>query len=240
MTRLGLTITHLYPVEMNIYGDRGNVLTLCRRMEWRGITPTVVEVGLGEEFDPMTADIIFSGGGQDRGQVAVGIDLQARAEGLIEAAEDGVVMLTVCGTYQLFGRRFQTLEGHDIPGIGLFKADTVGSTQRLIGNVTVQTPWGVMVGFENHSGQTTLDPGQAPLGEVVKGCGNNADDGVEGAVHHNAHGTYLHGPVLPRNPAFADHLILAAMQRRYGVERLDPLDDTLEHAAAKVVLDAAR
>lgn len=240
MTAAELTITHLYPVEMNIYGDRGNVVTLCKRMEWRGITPTVVEVGLDEPFDPFATDIIFAGGGQDRGQVAVGHDLQMRGEALLEAAEAGVVMLTVCGTYQLFGRRFHTLEGHEIPGIGVFKADTVGSTERLIGNVTIETAWGPMVGFENHSGQTTLDPGQAPLGEVVKGCGNNAIDKVEGAIHHNVHGTYLHGPVLPRNPAFADHLILAAMQRRYEVERLEPLDDTLERAAAQVVLDAAR
>jgi CobQ-like glutamine amidotransferase family enzyme len=238
MTRL--TITHLYPVEMNIYGDRGNVITLCKRMEWRGITAEVVDVALGDHFDPLQTDILFAGGGQDRGQVAVGVDLQARAEGLIEAAEAGVPMLAVCGTYQLFGRRFQTLEGHDIPGIGLFKADTVGSTERLIGNITIETAWGTMVGFENHSGQTTLDPGQAPLGTVVKGSGNNATDGVEGAIHHNVHGTYLHGPVLPRNPAFADHLILSAMRRKHDIETLPPLDDTLERTAAKVVMDAPR
>ncbi len=233
-----LTITHLYPVEMNIYGDRGNVLSLCRRMEWRGITPTVVEVGVGEPFDPLSTDILFSGGGQDRGQMSVGHDLQSRGAGLLEAAEAGVVMLLVCGTYQLFGRHFLTLEGHEIPGIAVFKADTVGSTQRLIGNVTIDSPWGPMVGFENHSGQTTLDPGQSPLGQVVKGSGNNATDKLEGAIHHNVHGTYLHGPVLPRNPAFADHLILTAMRRRYETEKLDPLDDTLERAAAKVVMDA--
>ncbi|MBA3655187.1 MAG: glutamine amidotransferase [Actinobacteria bacterium] len=235
-----LTITHLYPVEMNIYGDRGNVLTLCKRMEWRGITANVVDVGVGEPFDPSRTDIVFAGGGQDRGQVAVGLDLQSRTDALLEAAEAGVVMLVVCGTYQLFGRRFQTLEGHDIPGIGLFKADTIGSTQRLIGNVTIETRWGPMVGFENHSGQTTLDPGEAALGDVIKGYGNNATDKVEGALHHNVHGTYLHGPVLPRNPAFADHLIGTAMRRRYDVELLEPLDDTLERAAAKVVMDAPR
>lgn len=237
---LALTIAHLYPVEMNIYGDRGNVLTLCKRMAWRGIEPTVVEVGVGEAFDPSRVDILFSGGGQDRGQVAVGLDLQARGEALTHATEAGVVMLVVCGTYQLFGRRFETLEGHEIPGIGVFKADTIGSTQRLIGNVTIETPWGPMVGFENHSGQTTLEPGQFPLGKVVKGFGNNATDRVEGAVQHNVHGTYLHGPVLPRNPAFADHLILTALQRRYEVEHLEPLDDALEHVAAQVVMDAAR
>jgi lipid II isoglutaminyl synthase (glutamine-hydrolysing) len=237
---LELTITHLYPVEMNIYGDRGNVLTLCKRMEWRGITPRVVEVGVGETFDMTSADIVFAGGGQDRGQVAVGQDLQSRRDEVVAAAEGGVVMLLVCGTYQLFGRRFQTLEGHDIPGIGVFKADTIGSTERLIGNITIDSPWGPMVGFENHSGQTTLDPGQFPLGRVTKGSGNNATDRVEGAVHHNVHGTYLHGPVLPRNPAFADHLILTAMRRRYDVDKLEPLDDTLERSAAKVVMDARR
>lgn len=240
MTPPSLTIAHLYPVEMNIYGDRGNVLTLCKRMEWRGIRPTVVDIGVGDAFDPAATDILFSGGGQDRGQMAVGHDLQARAAALNDAADAGLVMLLVCGTYQLFGRHFLTLEGHEIPGIGVFKAGTVGSTQRLIGNVTIDTPWGQMVGFENHSGQTTLDPGQFPLGQVVKGSGNNATDRVEGAVHHNVHGTYLHGPVLPRNPAFADHLILTAMRRRYDVEKLEPLDDTLERAAAQVVMDAAR
>ncbi len=235
-----LTITHLYPVEMSIYGDRGNVLTLCKRMEWRGITANVEEVGVGKSFDPRRTDILFAGGGQDRGQVAVGHDLQSRREALLEAADDGVVMLVVCGTYQLFGRRFQTLEGHDIPGIGLFKADTIGSTQRLIGNITIESPWGQMVGFENHSGQTTLDPGQFPMGKVVKGFGNNADDKIEGAIHHNVHGTYMHGPVLPRNPAFADHLIVTAMRRRYDVDLLEPLDDTLERAAARVVMAAPR
>jgi CobQ-like glutamine amidotransferase family enzyme len=235
-----LTITHLYPVEMSIYGDRGNVLTLSKRMEWRGIEPRVVEVGVGDAFDPTATDILFAGGGQDRGQVAVGLDLQARAEALHEAAEAGAVMLVVCGTYQLFARRFETMEGHDIQGIGLFKADTIGSTQRLIGNITIETEWGQLVGFENHSGQTTLDPGQPPLGTVVKGYGNNATDRVEGAIYNQVHGTYMHGPILPRNPAFADHLILMAARRRYGVEHLAPLDDSLERAAAKVVMDAAR
>jgi CobQ-like glutamine amidotransferase family enzyme len=237
---VNLTISHLYPVEMSIYGDRGNVLTLCQRMAWRGVEARVVEVGVGESFDPSATDILFAGGGQDRGQVAVGHDLQSRADALLEAAEVGVVMLVVCGTYQLFGRRFQTLEGHEIPGIGLFKADTIGSTERLIGNITIDTAWGTMVGFENHSGQTTLDPGQEPLGRVVRGSGNNATDGVEGAVHKHVYGTYMHGPILPRNPAFADHLILTALRRRYDVELLEPLDDSLERAAAKVVMDAAR
>ena len=235
-----ITVAHLYPVEMNIYGDRGNVLTLCKRMQWRGIDVTVRDVGLGEAFDPADADIIFSGGGQDRGQVAVGLDLQARGAALIDAAASGVVMLVVCGTYQLFGRAFRTLEGQDIPGIGLFNADTEGSTERMIGNVTVETAWGRMVGFENHSGQTRLDPGQRSLGTVLRGSGNNSTSGQEGAVTHNAFGTYLHGPVLPRNPVFADHLILTALRRRYDIERLEPIDDTLEEAAAAVVAAAPR
>ena len=235
-----LTITHLYPVEMSIYGDRGNVLTLTQRMAWRGIDARVVEVGVGDDADLTGTDILFAGGGQDRGQVAVGHDLQSRASALRDAADAGVVMLVVCGTYQLFGRRFETLEGHEIPGIGVFKADTIGSTQRLIGNITIDTAWGQLVGFENHSGQTRLDPGQPPLGTVVKGYGNNATDAVEGAVYNNVHGTYMHGPILPRNPALADHLILTAAKRRYDVEHLAPLDDSLERAAAKVVMDAAR
>lgn len=232
-----LTIVHLYPVEMNIYGDRGNVLTLQKRLEWRGIEAEVKEVGIGDKFDLRKADIIFAGGGQDRGQIAVGQDLQARAAQILEAAEKGVVMLTICGTYQLFGRGFHTLEGQDIPGIGLFKAETLGSTERMIGNLVVKTPVGLLVGFENHSGQTILDADQESMGKVIKGYGNNSQHNSEGAVYKHCFGTYLHGPVLPKNPKFADHLLLAAMKRKYDVETLDELDDSLEDAAALVAAE---
>lgn len=229
-----LLIAHLYPVEMNIYGDRGNVLTLLRRLEWRGLVPRLVEVGVGEKFNFKKADIIFAGGGQDRGQVVVGNDLLERRDDLLAAVADGVVMLTVCGTYQLFGRGFTTLEGQEIPGIGLFKASTQGSTQRMIGNIVVETDFGRLVGFENHSGQTLLDDDQPSLGRVTKGYGNDAQSRREGAVAGNAFGTYLHGPILPKNPHFADELLLRALRRKYGVEQLSPLDDELARVAAAI------
>ena len=228
-----LAIVHLYANEMSIYGDRGNILTLVKRLEWRGYGATVKEVGIGDSFDLTKADLIFAGGGQDRGQVAVGKDLQKRADQLLKAAESDVPMLTICGTYQLFGHRFVTLEGEEIPGIGMFDAETIGSRQRMIGNIVVKTSFGGLVGFENHSGQTYLQAGQEPLGRVEKGHGNNGDDKTEGAVFYNVYGTYLHGPILPKNPAFADHLLLTALKNKYGVERLMPLDDALEFKAVE-------
>jgi CobQ-like glutamine amidotransferase family enzyme len=229
-----LQIVHLYPVEMSIYGDRGNVLTLANRLQWRGYDAQIKYVGIGDKFDLTKADIIFAGGGQDRGQVAVGADLQKRADQLHKATDSGVVMLTICGAYQLFGRGFTTIEKERIPGIGIFKAETFGSTKRMIGNVLIDTPYGEMVGFENHSGQTILDPDQAPLGTIRKGYGNNSVDKHEGAVRENVFGTYLHGPVLPKNPKFADELILTALQRKGITHQLEPLDDHLEMLAAQV------
>lgn len=229
-----LTIVHLYPIEMSIYGDRGNVLTLKRRLEWRGYEVVVKEVGIGQSFDLTKADIIFAGGGQDRGQIAVGADLQKRAAQLHKAAADGVVMLTICGAYQLFGNGFTPLGGKKIPGIGLFNAETFGSTKRMIGNVIVDSPYGELVGFENHSGQTFLEAGQAPLGNVVKGFGNNSQDKHEGAVTNNVFGTYLHGPILPKNPRFTDELLSTVLERRGVKEELRPIDNTLEDLAARI------
>lgn len=228
-----ITILHLYPEELNIYGDRGNIITLVKRLEWRGYEANVVRAGVGDRVDVSAADIIFGGGGQDRGQVAVGQDLQRHAKALHKAAKDGVPMLTICGTYQLFGRGFTTLEGLQIPGIELFKARTIGGTRRMIGNVTIETPFGRLEGFENHSGRTLLEEGQEAFGTVVRGFGNDGGSGKEGAVVNNVYGTYLHGPVLPKNPAFADALILAALKRKYGVTELNPLDDAVELSATE-------
>jgi CobQ-like glutamine amidotransferase family enzyme len=232
-TAQSLTILHLYPRELNIYGDRGNILTLIKRLEWRGYGAKLVQAGVGDKLDIAKADLIFGGGGQDRGQLAVGQDLQRHATALHKAAGGGVPILTICGTYQLFGRGFQTLEGREIPGIGIFRAKTIGSTTRMIGNAIVDTPFGRLVGFENHSGRTLLEAGQQPLGTVVQGYGNDGASGYEGAAVANTYGTYLHGPVLPKNPALADLLLLTALSRKYGVETLAPLDDRLEHRAAR-------
>jgi CobQ-like glutamine amidotransferase family enzyme len=226
-------IAHLYPREMNIYGDMGNITALVKRLEWRGYRAEVRPVEIGESFDLAAADLVFGGGGQDSGQLLVGADLLKRGEELRAMAAAGVPMLTICGTYQLFGRGFTTLDGREIPGIDIFHASTLGSTVRMIGNIVIDSPWGRLVGFENHSGQTMLEPDQAPLGTVRKGFGNNAKSGREGAVTGNAVGTYLHGPILPKNPALTDHLLLAALNRRHTVTELEPLDDSLEQEAAK-------
>ncbi len=238
MTRM-LTLAHLYPDEMSIYGDHGNVVALVQRARWRDIDLTVREVRVGAEIDLSNVDLVFGGGGQDRGQLVVADDLQRHAPALRQAAADGMPMLAVCGTYQLFGRVFITANDDQLPGIGIFETRTVASDQRLVGNIVVDSPeLGRVVGFENHSGLTRLDPEQQPLGTVVTGHGNDGHSGDEGAVTHHVYGTYLHGPVLPKNPAFADALLGAALQRRYGERtRLAPLDDRLERRAASVADD---
>lgn len=234
MAEKSLTILHLYPEELNIYGDYGNILALRRRLEWRGYAVKVIRAGIGSKIEIQAADIIFGGGGQDRGQLAVGQDLQRHAKALLKARKNGVPMLTICGTYQLFGHDFTTIEGTVIPGIGLFKARTVGSRMRMIGNEIVEADGlGRLVGFENHSGRTILEAGQDPLGKVVQGFGNDGRSGFEGARSQNTYGTYLHGPVLPKNPRLADALILAALTNRHGIKQLEPLNDYLEEVAAK-------
>jgi CobQ-like glutamine amidotransferase family enzyme len=229
-----ISIAHLYPREMNIYGDLGNIITLVKRLEWRGYEAEVLPVERGEPFDFAQADIVFGGGGQDSGQLAMGQDLLRRGEDLRRLMSEGVPMLLICGSYQLFGRGFTTLEHQEIQGIDVFRARTAGTSKRMVGNITIDSPFGRLVGFENHSGETVLEPGQAALGTVQMGFGNNSDCGDEGAVSGNAIGTYMHGPLLPKNPALADHLLLSALRRRYGVEELEPLNDDLERLTANV------
>lgn len=221
-----LLIAHLYPREMDTYGDLGNVIALRKRLEWRGYEVVVKAVEVGERFDLSAADIVFGGGGQDSRQLMVGRDLARRGEELRKLAAHGAPMLTICGMYQLFGSGFTTMHGQEIPGIDVFRAHTVGGPVRMIGNVAVESPFGRLVGFENHSGQTVLQAGQESLGQVTQGFGNNASDRHEGAREQNAIGTYLHGPLLPRNPQLADFLILAALRRRFGVRELAPLDES--------------
>lgn len=229
-----MVIAHMYPREMNIYGDMGNIIVLRKRLEWRGYQVDVRAVEEGQGFDFAAVDIVFGGGGQDSGQMVMGEDLLRRGEDLRQLAADGAPMLTICGTYQLFGRGFTTMEGQEIPGIDVFKAMTVGGRIRMIGNMVIDSRFGRLVGFENHSGQTILEPDQEPLGEVRKGFGNDPESKREGAMTGNVIGTYMHGPVLPKNPALADHLILTALRRRYGVTELEPLDDSLARMAAQV------
>lgn len=229
-----LRIAHLYPDELNIYGDWGNIIALRKRLEWRGYATEYHPVQAGEEYDLTQADIVFGGGGQDKGQIAAADDLQTRQENIYGAIESNVVFLAVCGTYQLFGEKFTTATGSELPGVGVFKAETHGSDNRLIGNITIQTRWGELVGFENHGGKTYLEAGQSALGRVEYGYGNNGEDRFEGAVHKNVFGTYLHGPLLPKNPAFADELLRRAIKRRDAAATLEELDDSLAERAREV------
>ncbi|HLN11592.1 MAG TPA: glutamine amidotransferase [bacterium] len=241
-----LRICHLYPDLLNLYGDRGNIIVLTTRARRRGIAVSVVEVGLGDAIAPDGADLYFIGGGEDRQQRIASEDLLRLKRGpLAEAAAGGAVVLAVCGGYQLVGRFYRPAEGEDLPGLALLDvwSEHAGpNTPRLIGNLVIQ-PDGdapVMVGFENHGGRTYLGPGARPLGRVVSGFGNNGRDGWEGAVSGHVYGTYLHGPLLPKNPAFADRLIREALARRQPEIVLAPLADALEARAREAVLSRVR
>ena len=231
-----LRLLALYPEQMNIYADRGNILFLQRRCEWRGIGFAQASAGPAESFDPGSHDLIYLGGGQDRDQIAVAADMvESKRESLAAAVEDGAAMLAVCGGYQLLGHSYQ-LDEERLPGLGLVDLETVREPgPRLIGNVAIEVDLGdgaqTLAGFENHGGRTYLGDAK-PLGRVLKGFGNNGKDGYEGAHRANLIGTYLHGPLLPKNAWLADRLIELALERRYGSRpQLEPLDDALEQAA---------
>ena len=231
-TKKIIRVLHLYPREMNIYGDWGNVLTIIRRLEWHGYSAELVEHHPGKPF-PKNIDIVIGGGGQDSGQTVVQDDLLKIADDLRALADKDVPMLMVCGLYQLFGRFFKTADGTTIPGISIFKAETHAGPDRLIGNVVTDTPFGELVGYENHSGLTLLDDDQPALGRVMKGAGNNGEDKSEGAIYRCVFGTYLHGSLLPKNPVFADALVEAAVHHRYGSFEPSVIEDSLAREAHK-------
>ncbi|MBC7106122.1 MAG: glutamine amidotransferase, partial [Firmicutes bacterium] len=222
-----------------LYGDRGNVLAFVARCRWRGIPVRVLEVGLGDPVDFGEVDFVFLGGGSDREQDIMARDLLARRDDLAAAVEEGLVVLAICGGYQLLGRYYRAADGPLIPGLGLLDFHTRAGKKRLIGNVAVEVDldgWRVtLYGFENHAGRTYLGD-LAPLGRVLVGHGNNGEDGTEGARYKNVFCSYLHGPLLPKNPALTDHLIRLALRRRGLPEELEPLDDTLEREAVRVML----
>ena len=232
-----LRVLSLYPEQMNIYADRGNILFLQRRCEWRGIEFKWAGAGPGQSIDPSAHDLFYIGGGQDRDQRVVAADMvETKRAALAAAVDDGAALLAVCGGYQLLGESYQLGE-ETLPGLGLADLRTVREEgPRLIGNVAIETELGsetrLLAGFENHGGRTYLGPAARPLGRVVKGHGNNGGDGLEGVWRDNMVGTYLHGPLLPKNAWLADYLIALALERRYG-ERptLGPLPDELERAA---------
>jgi len=233
------TVGWLYPDLMNIYGDRGNVLTLLRRAEWRGYDARLLELGKGVQAGMHEVDVFFFGGGQDREQALVYDDLiENKAVPLGAAVQGGAVVLAVCGGYQLLGHYYQTAEGEKLPGIGLIDVHTDAGGKRCIGNVLVDVAAlglrpSTLVGFENHSGRTYLGKDVPPLGRIKVGSGNNGLDGTEGCAAGNIFGTYLHGSLLPKNPHLADLLIERGLKRK-----LEPLDDTLELAAHASVLRA--
>ena len=230
---MDLHINFLYPDLMNIYGDRGNIITMQRRAEWRGITVYVHTTTVGEPLDIGRDDFYFFGGGQDRQQIAVAGDLQGtKGAQLREAVEGGAVILSVCGGYELLQHYYRPHGGPELPGIGLFDAYSVAGSTRYIGNVVVETDFaGELVGFENHSGLTFLNPGCPPLGRCVVGAGNNGRDGQEGARYKTAYGCWIHGSLLPKNPRLADYLLREALRRRHGDVDLPALDDSVERAA---------
>ncbi len=234
-----LRVVALYPELMNIYADRGNLLMLERRCRWRDIGFELKAVSFDDRLAPGECDLIYIGGGQDRDQALCARDLvQRKRDALLEAVAGGCALLAVCGGYQLLGRSYR-LGDETLPGLGLVGADTVREPgPRLIGNCVIETTLGgelrLLAGFENHGGRTYLDPGVEPLGRVVRGHGNNGRDGGEGVVQGNVIGTYLHGPLLPKNAWLADFLI----ERALGIA-LAPLEDGLEQAAHECAIEAA-
>ena len=236
-----LRVGHLYPDYLNIYADRGNIAVLARRAAWRGHELEVDEVSVGDDVRAGAHDLLYVGGGQDREQALVARDLAAKADGVLGAVETGAALLAVCGGYQLLGRSYRDLHGVDLPGIGLFPLETVAGEKRMVGDVLLQCELEpgmrrTLAGFENHAGRTRLDDGAVPLGRVVAGFGNDGESGYEGCRVGRAVGTYLHGPLLPRNPWFADWLLSQALAHATGGEpaALPPLSDELEAAAHAV------
>lgn len=229
-----LNIYHLYPDVLNLYGDRGNVLCMQRRLEWRGMQANIVNVPIGTKLDAKNCDLIFIGGGQDFEQEVLLEDLRGAKTAEIKAAvNDGKAFLAICGGYQMLGQYYKTWDGVQLDFIGAIGVHTIGAKERMIGNymfrTTPESGDTVVVGFENHSGKTYLSEQVAPLGMMLSGNGNNGEDKTEGARYKNVFGTYSHGSLLPKNPVLCDFILQTALNHRYdGADPLAPLDDTLE------------
>ena len=241
-----VVVGHLYPGYLNIYADRGNMAVLARRAAWRGIELDYRTVEVGQPLRPSEHDLLYVGGGQDREQALIAPDLASRGAELEEAVEGGAVVLAVCGGYQLLGRFYRDRSGAELPGAGVFDLHTIAGERRMIGDVLLECELEpgerrTLAGFENHAGRTILGPHAEPLGRVVAGFGNDGESGFEGCRRGRALGTYLHGPLLPRNPWLADWLLAHALAHRHGdVPELDPLPDDLEARAHEVAAGRAR
>jgi CobQ-like glutamine amidotransferase family enzyme len=235
-----IVVGHLYPDYLNIYADRGNIAVLARRAAWRGHELEVRGVSVGDELRPDEHDLLYVGGGQDREQALIANDLVAKEDALRAALAGGAALLAVCGGYQLLGRSYRDFHGADLPGVGVFPLETVAGERRMIGDVLLECELEpgqrrTLAGFENHAGRTRLDAGAEPLGRVIAGFGNDGESGYEGCRVGRAIGTYLHGPLLPRNPWLADWLLAQALARRLGeAPELPPLPDELEERAHAV------
>ncbi|NYB52857.1 MAG: glutamine amidotransferase [Methanobacteriaceae archaeon] len=233
-----LKIYHMYPDLLNLYGDLGNVTCLRQRCLWRGIKVKVVGFSMNQEAPLRDGDLFFIGGGSDRGQNIVYSHLLKYRKEMEYLIEDGAPVLAICGGYQLLGEKYIDADGNDVPGLGIFDYHTKSEEGRLIGNIIIKNSLGIapetILGFENHGGRTYHD--HEPLGTVIVGHGNNGKDQQEGMVYQNCIGTYLHGPLLPKNPHLADHLILKALERKYGVKKLSSLSDQEEYSAHNKVL----
>ncbi|RDI75143.1 putative glutamine amidotransferase [Gaiella occulta] len=238
-------VAHLYPDYLNIYADRGNIAVLERRARLRGHTLDVTGVGPGDGLPDGGVDLFYVGGGQDREQALVAPDLAARGEAIRAAVAAGAALLAVCGGYQLLGRGYRGRDGSWLAGAALFPLETVAGETRMIGDVLIECSFApgapqTVAGFENHAGRTLLDPGAEPLGRVVAGFGNDGRSGYEGCRVGTAIGTYLHGPLLPRNPWLADWLLARALENAGAAAALEPLPDELERAAHAVAAQRAR
>ena len=239
-----LRICHLYPSLLSVAGDRGNLFAIQRRCDWRGVKTEVRDVDVDEMVEFSQYDLILSHGGADREMELASRDIQKKASSLREAVEAGSVVLAVCAAYQLLGHEYKPFKGDPLPGIGLLDLRTEGGSERFMTHLAMECDFTgqrqVMVGFENHSGRTYLGPNARPMGKVVAGWGNNGKDGFEGAISQHVYGTYLHGPVLPKNPWFTDYLIKVGLEHRYGGPiTLPALDNTAEDAAHAAALKLA-
>jgi lipid II isoglutaminyl synthase (glutamine-hydrolysing) len=237
-------VGHLYPDYLNIYADRGNIAVLARRAAWRGHELAVEALSMGDAVRPDAYDLLYVGGGQDREQALVAVDLAAKADAVQEAVAGGAAVLAVCGGYQLLGRYYRDRDGVELPGIGLLPLHTIAGERRMIGDVLLDCKWAgrTLAGFENHAGRTLLDESARPLGRVVHGFGNDGESGFEGCRAGRVIGTYLHGPLLPRNPWLADWVLSQALAHASGGEPpgLEPLPDELEREAHTVAAARAR
>lgn len=240
---MNLNLAYLYPDQMNIYGDRGNIEALIYRAKKRQIKINLIKVNPNSLLKTGSFDLLFAGGGQDRHQATIHSDLRKKAQVIKKASLYQVPMLTICGSYQLFGTYFKPLTGSKLKGINIFNAYTIASPVRKIGNIVIKTNFltpSTLVGFENHSGLTFISNPTKPLGTIISGHGNNDQDQLEGAIINNVYGCYLHGSLLPKNPHFTDHLLQLALNNKYSQIKLTPLNDTLEwqahHSAVKIPL----